>query len=92
MPRRVTLPEAELLEDVMPFRSRSRSEPPNFWLAVQYGRELRRMSDEFVSTFTERKGLPISKSAGEIMCRVYRRVMNYFPNKDTARRQRADDC
>ncbi|GCC47835.1 hypothetical protein chiPu_0031943, partial [Chiloscyllium punctatum] len=53
--RRATLPEVELLEDVSVFRNRTRSVPPNFWLAVQYGRELRRMSDEFVSSYIERK-------------------------------------
>ncbi|XP_078061329.1 uncharacterized protein LOC144487144 [Mustelus asterias] len=53
--RRMTLPEEELLEDMGSFRGRTRSEPPNFWLAVQYGRELRRMSDEFVSSFNEAK-------------------------------------
>lgn len=30
-----------------PFRPRSRSAPPAFWAAKKYGRELRRMSDEF---------------------------------------------
>lgn len=30
-----------------PFRPRSRSAPPAFWAAKKYGRELRKMSDEF---------------------------------------------
>lgn len=29
------------------FRPRSRSAPPAFWAAKKYGRELRKMSDEF---------------------------------------------
>nr|AAB36516.1 Bcl-2 binding component 6 [Homo sapiens] len=45
-----------------PFRGRSRSAPPNLWAAQRYGRELRRMSDEFVDSF--KKGLPRPKSAG----------------------------
>lgn len=44
-----------------PFRGRSRSAPPNLWAAQRYGRELRRMSDEFQGSF---KGLPRPKSAG----------------------------
>lgn len=44
------------------FRGRSRSAPPNLWAAQRYGRELRRMSDEFHgSSFL---GLPRPKSAG----------------------------
>ncbi|KAM5247958.1 bcl2-associated agonist of cell death [Ctenodactylus gundi] len=48
-------------EEPSPFRGRSRSAPPNLWAAQRYGRELRRMSDEFVDSF---KGLPRPKSAG----------------------------
>lgn len=32
-----------------PFRGRSRSAPPALWAAQKYGRQLRRMSDEFDS-------------------------------------------
>ncbi|XP_036404643.1 bcl2-associated agonist of cell death-like [Megalops cyprinoides] len=32
-----------------PFRGRSRSAPPELWAAKRYGRQLRRMSDEFDS-------------------------------------------
>lgn len=32
-----------------PFRGRSRSAPPALWAAKKYGRQLRRMSDEFDS-------------------------------------------
>lgn len=42
------------------FRGRSRSAPPNLWAAQRYGRELRRMSDEFQGSF---KGLPRPQSA-----------------------------
>ncbi|XP_020014591.2 bcl2-associated agonist of cell death [Castor canadensis] len=48
-------------EEPSPFRGRSRSAPPNLWAAQRYGRELRRMSDEFDGSF---KGLPRPKSAG----------------------------
>ncbi|XP_006149898.1 bcl2-associated agonist of cell death isoform X3 [Tupaia chinensis] len=50
-----------LEEEPSPFRGRSRSAPPNLWAAQRYGRELRRMSDEFEDSF---KGLPRPKSAG----------------------------
>ncbi|XP_045412146.1 bcl2-associated agonist of cell death [Eulemur rufifrons] len=48
-------------EEPSRFRGRSRSAPPNLWAAQRYGRELRRMSDEFEDSF---KGLPRPKSAG----------------------------
>uniref|UniRef100_A0A8C4PTQ2 BCL2 associated agonist of cell death n=1 Tax=Equus asinus asinus TaxID=83772 RepID=A0A8C4PTQ2_EQUAS len=38
-------------EEPGPFRGRSRSAPPNLWAALRYGRELRRMSDEFQGSF-----------------------------------------
>lgn len=38
-------------EELSPFRGRSRSAPPNLWAAQRYGRELRRMSDEFQGSF-----------------------------------------
>ncbi|XP_037694093.1 bcl2-associated agonist of cell death [Choloepus didactylus] len=55
--------EDEGMEDgePSPFRGRSLSAPPNLWAAQRYGRELRRMSDEFEVSF---KGLPRPKSAG----------------------------
>uniref|UniRef100_A0A8C4MYJ3 BCL2 associated agonist of cell death n=1 Tax=Equus asinus TaxID=9793 RepID=A0A8C4MYJ3_EQUAS len=48
-------------EEPGPFRGRSRSAPPNLWAALRYGRELRRMSDEFQGSF---QALPRPKSAG----------------------------
>uniref|UniRef100_A0A4X1VE31 BCL2 associated agonist of cell death n=1 Tax=Sus scrofa TaxID=9823 RepID=A0A4X1VE31_PIG len=48
-------------EELSPFRGRSLSAPPILWAAQRYGRELRRMSDEFQGSF---KGLPRPKSAG----------------------------
>ncbi|XP_006861045.1 PREDICTED: bcl2 antagonist of cell death [Chrysochloris asiatica] len=48
-------------EEPSHFRGRSLSAPPNLWAAQRYGRELRRMSDEFEGSF---KGLPRPKSAG----------------------------
>lgn len=56
--------EDEVEEELSPFRGRSRSAPPNLWAAQRYGRELRRMSDEFEGSF---KGLPRPKSAGTAM-------------------------
>ncbi|XP_038620841.1 bcl2-associated agonist of cell death [Tachyglossus aculeatus] len=47
-------------EEPGPFRGRSHSAPPILWAAQHYGRELRRMSDEFDCTF---QGLPRPKSA-----------------------------
>ncbi|XP_060792203.1 BCL2 associated agonist of cell death b [Neoarius graeffei] len=44
------------------FRPRSRSAPPVLWAAKKYGRELRRMSDEFDTLFD--KGMKRVKSAG----------------------------
>ncbi|XP_059811310.1 bcl2-associated agonist of cell death-like [Hypanus sabinus] len=79
-PRKLSLPEVEATS----FRSRTRSEPANFTCALQYGRELRRMSDEFVSTFAERKRLRLSRSAGAIVSQVYQRVTTYFPQSRKA--------
>ncbi|KAI5278099.1 Bcl2-Associated Agonist Of Cell Death [Manis pentadactyla] len=53
--------ENEEEEEPSPFRGRSRSAPPNLYAAQRYGRELRRMSDEFQGSI---KGLPRPKSAG----------------------------
>ncbi|KAM9500683.1 BCL2 associated agonist of cell death b [Clarias gariepinus] len=44
------------------FRPRSRSAPPAFWAAKKYGRELRKMSDEFDTLLD--KGMKRVKSAG----------------------------
>lgn len=41
--------EAGTPTDGAPFRGRSRSAPPALWAAKKYGRQLRRMSDEFDS-------------------------------------------
>ncbi|XP_033030794.1 bcl2-associated agonist of cell death [Lacerta agilis] len=55
------LPDPEALDEVGTFRARSRSAPPILWAAQRYGRELRRMSDEFHG---ELQKLPRPKSAG----------------------------
>uniref|UniRef100_UPI00398F1F47 bcl2-associated agonist of cell death n=1 Tax=Pristiophorus japonicus TaxID=55135 RepID=UPI00398F1F47 len=89
--RRATLPEVELLEEISAFRGRTKSEPTNFVIAVQYGRELRRMSDEFVLTLTDRKGLHVSKSADTMVSRIYRKVSNYLPGRGGAGSRQADD-
>ncbi|XP_051919522.1 BCL2 associated agonist of cell death b isoform X1 [Hippocampus zosterae] len=48
--------------DGAPFRGRSKSAPPVLWAAKKYGRQLRRMSDEFDSLMD--KGELKFKSAG----------------------------
>ncbi|KAM4017354.1 bcl2-associated agonist of cell death isoform 1-T2 [Anomaloglossus baeobatrachus] len=67
-PRSRTESASEALEttdhvsELNQFRSRSRSAPSSLMVAARYGRELRRMSDEFDQSFT---GLPRPKSAGD---------------------------
>lgn len=55
-------------EEPSPFRGRSRSAPPNLWAAQRYGRELRRMSDEFDGSFkvsaARRRGGLVPEHAG----------------------------
>ena len=41
--------EAGTPTEGFPFRGRSQSAPPALWAAKKYGRQLRRMSDEFDS-------------------------------------------
>ncbi|XP_073514608.1 bcl2-associated agonist of cell death isoform X1 [Phyllobates terribilis] len=53
--------ETDHVGELNQFRSRSRSAPSSLMVAARYGRELRRMSDEFDQSFT---GLPRPKSAG----------------------------
>ncbi|XP_053133597.1 bcl2-associated agonist of cell death [Hemicordylus capensis] len=55
------LPEPDTPDELGTFRARSRSAPPNLWAAQRYGRELRRMSDEFHGALQK---LPRPKSAG----------------------------
>ncbi|XP_067328585.1 bcl2-associated agonist of cell death [Anolis sagrei] len=55
------LPDPEIPDEVGTFRARSRSAPPILWAAQRYGRELRRMSDEFHGALQK---LPRPKSAG----------------------------
>ncbi|KAM4617692.1 bcl2-associated agonist of cell death [Discoglossus pictus] len=52
--------ETDSLGEMQSFRSRSRSAPSSLLVAARYGRELRRMSDEFDLCF---QGLPRPKSA-----------------------------
>ncbi|XP_045412144.1 bcl2-associated agonist of cell death isoform X1 [Lemur catta] len=52
-------------EEPSRFRGRSRSAPPNLWAAQRYGRELRRMSDEFEDSFkvsVDSRPLPTGRS------------------------------
>ncbi|KAM3918126.1 bcl2-associated agonist of cell death isoform 1-T2 [Leptodactylus fuscus] len=52
--------ETDYVGELSQFRSRSQSAPSSLMVAARYGRELRRMSDEFDQSFT---GLPRPKSA-----------------------------
>ncbi|XP_068116805.1 bcl2-associated agonist of cell death [Hyperolius riggenbachi] len=52
--------ETDNVGELHHFRSRSRSAPSSLMVAARYGRELRRMSDEFDQIFTS---LPRPKSA-----------------------------
>ncbi|KAM4722459.1 bcl2-associated agonist of cell death isoform 1-T2 [Rhinophrynus dorsalis] len=54
--------ETDHVSELQHFRTRSRSAPSSILVAARYGRELRRMSDEFDQTIM---GLPRPKSAGE---------------------------
>ncbi|XP_034146420.1 BCL2 associated agonist of cell death b [Esox lucius] len=47
----------------LPFRVRSQSAPPALWAAKRYGRQLRRMSDEF-DTWLDKGQMKRVKSAG----------------------------
>ncbi|XP_062850254.1 BCL2 associated agonist of cell death b [Trichomycterus rosablanca] len=49
-------------EEGSPFRHRSRSAPPSLWAAKKYGRQLRKMSDEFDVILG--KGMKRVQSAG----------------------------
>uniref|UniRef100_H3D8J8 BCL2 associated agonist of cell death b n=1 Tax=Tetraodon nigroviridis TaxID=99883 RepID=H3D8J8_TETNG len=55
--------EAGTPTDGAPFRGRSRSAPPALWAAKKYGRQLRRMSDEFDSLL-DKGGMRKTSSAG----------------------------
>ncbi|KAM4565069.1 BCL2 associated agonist of cell death b [Fundulus diaphanus] len=55
--------EAGTPTEGLPFRSRSYSAPPALWAAKKYGRQLRRMSDEFV-TLLDKGELRKVSSAG----------------------------
>ncbi|XP_029022836.1 BCL2 associated agonist of cell death b [Betta splendens] len=55
--------EAGTPTDGAPFRGRSKSAPPALWAAKKYGRQLRRMSDEFDSLLDKREMRKVS-SAG----------------------------
>lgn len=55
--------EAGTPTDGAPFRGRSKSAPPALWAAKKYGRQLRRMSDEFDSLL-DKGEMKRVKSAG----------------------------
>ncbi|CAH6793643.1 Bad [Phodopus roborovskii] len=63
-------------EELSPFRGRSRSAPPNLWAAQRYGRELRRMSDEFEGSFkvSAREMCDGTYTHGPLLSRIFRVV------------------
>ncbi|CAI9568159.1 unnamed protein product [Staurois parvus] len=74
--------ETDNVGELQHFRSRSRSAPSSLMVAARYGRELRRMSDEFDQIFTSlprpksanaATQLTVSKSFGETFLNFFRR-------------------
>ncbi|XP_077311922.1 bcl2-associated agonist of cell death [Lithobates pipiens] len=74
--------ETDSVGELHHFRSRSRSAPSSLLVAARYGRELRRMSDEFDQIFTSiprpksasaATGMTVSKSFGETFLNFFRR-------------------
>lgn len=70
--------EAGTPTDGAPFRGRSKSAPPALWAAKKYGRQLRRMSDEFdslldrgVRTRGQRVEDGVKRSQEKNYCRNY---------------------
>lgn len=72
-----------------PFRGRSRSAPPALWAAQKYGRQLRRMSDEFDSLLD--KGVSAAKR--EAAAPIHGRCLKacwFFPAGDEEDQRRRD--
>ncbi|XP_048368227.1 bcl2-associated agonist of cell death [Sphaerodactylus townsendi] len=63
------LPQSEPPDEVGTFRGRSQSAPPILWAAQRYGRELRRMSDEFDWTL-QAIPKPLSAVTASQMCQT----------------------
>lgn len=75
--------EAGTPTDGAPFRGRSRSAPPALWAAKKYGRQLRRMSDEFDSLLD--KG--VSGAKAELQLHLFKGVFFFsqplvFPRRE----------
>lgn len=66
--------EAGTPTDGAPFRGRSRSAPPALWAAKKYGRQLRRMSDEFDSLLD--KG--VSGAKAELQLHLFKGGFCFF--------------
>ncbi|KAM5138851.1 bcl2-associated agonist of cell death [Mantella aurantiaca] len=85
--------ETDNVGELHHFRSRSRSAPSSLMVAARYGRELRRMSDEFDQFFTN---LPRPKSAGEATQMASSKTfgetfMNFFRRKNKDRSESEND-
>lgn len=97
-PRHRTESASEALEtdnvgELHHFRSRSRSAPSSLMVAARYGRELRRMSDEFDQIFTS---LPRPKSASAatqmtVSSSFAETIMNFFRRKKKDRSESDND-
>lgn len=78
--------EAGTPTDGAPFRGRSKSAPPALWAAKKYGRQLRRMSDEFDSLLD--KGVRIkSQGIKESFIKV-KKCLRLFGETQVRRRER----
>lgn len=85
--------ETDSVGELHQFRSRSLSAPSSLMVAARYGRELRRMSDEFDQFFT---GLPRPKSAGETTHMTVSKsfgetFMSFFRRKNKDRSESEND-
>ncbi|KAG8006239.1 Glycoprotein hormone alpha-2 [Nibea albiflora] len=68
--------EAGTPTDGAPFRGRSKSAPPALWAAKKYGRQLRRMSDEFDSLLDKGAAIQMSPCMTSHFCLLLLSVMS----------------
>ncbi|KAM4714492.1 BCL2 associated agonist of cell death b isoform 2-T2 [Anableps anableps] len=67
-----------------PFRGRSNSAPPSLWAAKKYGRQLRRMSDEFVNLLDKGEMRKVSSAGSNRVIHHSRSWWNYlFSHQET---------
>ncbi|XP_040184946.1 bcl2-associated agonist of cell death isoform X2 [Rana temporaria] len=85
--------ETDNVGELHHFRSRSRSAPSSLMVAARYGRELRRMSDEFDQIFTS---IPRPKSASAatemtVSKSFTETFLNFFRRKNKDRNESEND-